>query len=527
MSDRTIFVLKRNDTLRLTERNNPQCPPLQHTLFEKLLQCEAALMDIYAQWNATAHISKLPAELLSEIFLHLLADCSNHFRLEEQRRKIMRICRFWRDVALNFPSLWTNLIVSGGRGSLQHLDTVFQRSKSKALQIYATIYHGSDHSSSCEELVSTLKGIVHRIDTLEISLWPEDLKSLVPLFSSGECPMRTLRAGTDHVYEGWSYDVVSGELFPMLRDASLDGFPGCALSSWIPRSITSLKLSKVWITYQELLDFLSNLPMLEILRISDISHSDQPVPTGPVHLPLLQHLEFTTDASDARFIRYLSVPSEASISLFISSVSWPQLNNVLTPLINDRDIDTMEIPASKLRRSSDSLQLFYWKTPQEPHFQPPRVIFSIDYMEQDVWSRIFATFGLMRGSVIKVKKDVLQPADWVRLLRCAVNLVVLHLHGRSVLSFVDGLLSQGFVMGCKTLSKLVLEEVDLGSRYNRQEFFNELGRALRVRKNKPPVVAEIVARGPSIHKWLDCSKSNLDSFKETTGLEIVFENSEE
>ncbi|PFH49360.1 hypothetical protein AMATHDRAFT_119061, partial [Amanita thiersii Skay4041] len=58
--------------------------------------------------SALAPIKKLPYEMLSEIFLHCVANVPATFPLQrtDMRLILCHVCAVWRHVALNEPRLW-------------------------------------------------------------------------------------------------------------------------------------------------------------------------------------------------------------------------------------------------------------------------------------------------------------------------------------------------------------------------------------------------------------------------------------
>ena len=112
----------------------------QHTIFADImnrpaswLQAEVSqtlrhLLALYSLLNADAPISRLPPEVLSLVFLWTASLSSP----KTSWIRITHVCRQWRDVALQCPTLWTNI-------TPQHPDTFvsmcLQRSAAASLQL--------------------------------------------------------------------------------------------------------------------------------------------------------------------------------------------------------------------------------------------------------------------------------------------------------------------------------------------------------------------------------------------------------
>ncbi|KAI5830463.1 hypothetical protein K523DRAFT_21832 [Schizophyllum commune Tattone D] len=69
-----------------------------------------------------SHISDLPPEVLSQIFLHTvplhLYDARPHTRAEPL--VISHVCRLWRDISINLPGLWATLCLTGCPNKHEH-----------------------------------------------------------------------------------------------------------------------------------------------------------------------------------------------------------------------------------------------------------------------------------------------------------------------------------------------------------------------------------------------------------------------
>ncbi|THV00849.1 hypothetical protein K435DRAFT_431004 [Dendrothele bispora CBS 962.96] len=82
----------------------------------------------HSQKQATSHLAQLPVELLTEIFQLLVYDDVVNVVL------LARICKHWRAVALNTPSLWSTLVLSKRRPVLKS-SLWIQRSQGRILKL--------------------------------------------------------------------------------------------------------------------------------------------------------------------------------------------------------------------------------------------------------------------------------------------------------------------------------------------------------------------------------------------------------
>ncbi|TEB37991.1 hypothetical protein FA13DRAFT_1725615 [Coprinellus micaceus] len=63
---------------------------------------------------AASWIRRLPAEIMGNIFFHARApsDCYASFRTGDAPLVLLRVCRLWRDIALNTPTLWASMDIT-------------------------------------------------------------------------------------------------------------------------------------------------------------------------------------------------------------------------------------------------------------------------------------------------------------------------------------------------------------------------------------------------------------------------------
>ncbi|KAF5325120.1 hypothetical protein D9619_010033 [Psilocybe cf. subviscida] len=118
--------------------------------------------------NELAPVAKLLVEILQHIFL-VLRD-SNYLDFKKWYR-VTHTCRYWRNVAIGLPSLWTRL--SASPPALIRL--MLERSQKAPLQVELQ-YLGYEHS------VTTLTAILHeieRIRTLDLLMMPRGILNII------------------------------------------------------------------------------------------------------------------------------------------------------------------------------------------------------------------------------------------------------------------------------------------------------------------------------------------------------------
>ncbi|KAI0264918.1 hypothetical protein BC834DRAFT_238385 [Gloeopeniophorella convolvens] len=94
----------------LSPFRNPLCETSRAAILKEINTTELRLRSLYAQLNALAPVSLLPAELLTRIF-HLLRDdrCYNKDTRLPFWITVTHVCRHWREVALSDSTLWSGI----------------------------------------------------------------------------------------------------------------------------------------------------------------------------------------------------------------------------------------------------------------------------------------------------------------------------------------------------------------------------------------------------------------------------------
>ena len=95
-----------------------------------------------------------------------------------------QVCRYWRQVALNSPRLWTEIVVDGKSDpcTTSRVQMYLSRSKQAPLKVFAML--GDQPSISALRLVFSH---FHRIQWLYLFLYLED-ESEDPVFTLGDLP---------------------------------------------------------------------------------------------------------------------------------------------------------------------------------------------------------------------------------------------------------------------------------------------------------------------------------------------------
>ncbi|KDQ21939.1 hypothetical protein BOTBODRAFT_61508 [Botryobasidium botryosum FD-172 SS1] len=302
---------------------------------EVMMHTTRRLLAIQACRNQLLPISRLPDEVLSSIFemTAKFEEMKDRDLLEQRPQStITRVCRAWRDVAINTPRFWA--VIDKVNRPLAHLFVA--RSKQTPLHIWLSNswYTEPLHSRCADRVAYFISPFVPHIDrwhTLNLSnISSHGLEAL----SSSSAPQLqhlhiALKAGSciTHINFTSQYLLFSGQT-PSLRDLTLEHFYQPLTS---PIFIGLTRLSLVWITHPagSIHQFFKNLemcPSLEQLLLQFVDFSlDSPVTTdvsefphaGSLTLPRLEELGLDNVESGTMKSLFATVSFPVSMSMWV------------------------------------------------------------------------------------------------------------------------------------------------------------------------------------------------------------------
>ncbi|TFY74889.1 hypothetical protein EWM64_g9122 [Hericium alpestre] len=156
----------------------------RQTLNNELSALHLAMCSLRSRYNALSPISVLPPEVLVRIFQFHATMCPPSLRCLGWI-KVTHICRLWRDTALQFPSLWSNICYTMG---LRWAELMLARAKAAPISVRRdvtgasklSLQHISEHLSHTRELglighpvllkpiIDTLPSLPGTLETLEL-----------------------------------------------------------------------------------------------------------------------------------------------------------------------------------------------------------------------------------------------------------------------------------------------------------------------------------------------------------------------
>ncbi|KAF8552418.1 hypothetical protein OG21DRAFT_128585 [Imleria badia] len=237
----------------------------QEHLDDEIAALTLMLCNLRTQRNALSPISRLPLEILASIFIHYARSCQKTQRGIPDWVNVARVCRHWRDVALNCSTLWSFLFVS----SKHCTDELLARSKRVPLKVRVD----SEYPKQSRELNLLEKVALQadRIQDLCLRLARREAERILSLLSSPAPLLETLEISLERSNYLGETSLVSGVLFdghtPALRKLELINYAFPLISPTL-RGLTSLRLRDLGTSFQPTLVSLK----VALSRMQDLAH---------------------------------------------------------------------------------------------------------------------------------------------------------------------------------------------------------------------------------------------------------------
>ena len=282
--------------------------------------------------NGRLPISKLPVEILSEIFLlhqQNVMDTKRHPRVQSLNWiGISHVCRQWRETALNFSDLWIHIPCHHPKWA----EEMVVRSKQACLIVRITQYDPLHYPSKAQFLKNFLQQHLSRIQVLEIqNAWNRAVEKLFEAIQPSSVPcLSTLNVSTcwdePPIVAALRVEILDSRL---LNTTSLRRVAISANVRWCSKlfnGLTHLKLgpgndsipSRTQTSQPEFLDALRRMPTLQLL---DLKGMVLPAVVDrsslePVHLSELQDLSIIDTAPPiAFFLHHVKFSSTTRTSI--------------------------------------------------------------------------------------------------------------------------------------------------------------------------------------------------------------------
>ncbi|KAG2012957.1 hypothetical protein CC2G_009903 [Coprinopsis cinerea AmutBmut pab1-1] len=204
--------------------------------------------------NELSDIARLPPEVLSRVFIHYQQLCASLSRISDFGRilrpfewtQVTHVSRYWRDTALAFPELWSNIQATTNPRWAQ---VMFDRAKQAPISL--TFSSNSSTRPELAEVINDACSQPHRLKGLNVIGYNDFIRQMLEKLTSPAPNLQTLNleyGGLPYVDLGRPSipnNLLGGEA-PSLRQLHLSGYQ----FSWatllpISSRLTSFKLNSM------------------------------------------------------------------------------------------------------------------------------------------------------------------------------------------------------------------------------------------------------------------------------------------
>ena len=221
-----------------------------------------SIRELCARRNTLSPACCLPSELLANIFIHCALNHHNYPRYSSTKTvpswvNISYVCRYWRSVALDCPTLWTYHFVA----SLRWTEELLARSKQAPLRIRIVSKRRSWRWGLIEKLIDHAE----RIQEFDIEFPKRCNNQILSQLSSPAPRLQNLKISAHNTSSSRPLVLFDGDT-PALRTLELSGCP-VLWSSFKPNALTTLCLYRVpEKTQQNTEEFLATLSHMQDLE---------------------------------------------------------------------------------------------------------------------------------------------------------------------------------------------------------------------------------------------------------------------
>ena len=407
--------------------------------------------------NTHLAISRLPAELLSDVFLYLVEDGlqSDSARFAPRTFCFLQVCRHWNEIAVGFPQLWVWWVTGAAKA------WPLFKSRSKDAPVFLTWrpphYYYSRHPT--QDVMKDAE-TPRRIRELDFSDGPTPLEHLLTAIDSSTISVTSsIRLyGISDVENEEHLTRFFSLPFPKLLKVNIEGFlPDPSSSIFTTPNLTSLKLGspnhRRRYTRSEFLQVLQHHPNLRELELKE--RALPPVETSrpvPVLLPRLVGLGlYSTDSAEvAGVVDLISMSSPLhNVVIHLQTISPTLISTVGRILTAYYECQGLDYPrkANGLTISSTSLgnDISFDATSPSTPASHPESKFRLQFrgMRSMFFEEIVPIFPLEHARQFTVVKLHLTAGVWRMMLQKMKGLSLLRLEGVDVGLMLNALDPEG------------------------------------------------------------------------------------
>ncbi|KII87403.1 hypothetical protein PLICRDRAFT_177156 [Plicaturopsis crispa FD-325 SS-3] len=333
----------------------------------EIVRIEQSIRDFKTRRNSFALTSRLPPEVLSEIFMFCRGDDFSIYAL--RWIAVTHVCRGWRDVALNFPRLWSSIVLKSPAWTKEML----KRSENMPLTIMGqSQYRDKKNALSLKPALKHLA----RISTLHLTSTSECMDELFGSVDSSAPVLESLELVVPTQSDSKGYNLPEtfcAGLNPTLRNLFLSS---CSIP-WDFPFVNNLKVLKLELipvasrpSVSDILGLLGRTSFLTILSLGkdSIAHSreESVAATEMVNLPCLisVHVSSSVDVC-SMLLKKLTLPL-AAVFTFVCGLDYSYTMHLRNPLpaLNSWSVG-LQMLDIRLDSRARSIQIRAWNTTAE------------------------------------------------------------------------------------------------------------------------------------------------------------------
>lgn len=377
--------------------------------------------------NAVAAISRVPPEILSEIFV-----CYADVLKDRERIAVAHVCQFWREVALNTSKLWAKIDLL--HRPTEAVRTYLARSKHAPLKIIAD--YGDPPITSLRLAAQHWS----RAESIRLSLTPLAYAAIVTCLPSSTPLLKALQVGIQLVPDWKLAPPVpipfNQSTAPLLQSLEISSCCVEWATHIFPRSLTRLTVTynagAAEISDASILDVvrtISNLSLLQYLELRNVLPSP---PSSTIPLPIeilatmsqLQEMDITASAlSYAHFLNHFTLPTSTKLRLQLTDGPIDALP-LLTASLRSKLLHMKPEPDS-LYIDDRVLQLFSCTNELLLHVIAQDLDFAYGTLVEEVYARL-PLHGILCLTVSGEPCHLFGQTAWTEMVKAMVNVLNLH-----------------------------------------------------------------------------------------------------
>lgn len=275
--------------------------------FRKLdVKTSRVLAQVRFARNTLSPVHTLPSETLAIIFQYVL---DGYFGPSGAPREdfykwtaVTRVCRYWRESALSFATLWSTVPMGNLPGALISIE----RSRSALLDIYVPSYR------PLNDVWDEIRGHMPRVRKLAAKVYHLDTFNTpfgFPIFAPNLQTLDVHKIGT----QNHPLPLFFNEATPNLTSVRLSGISNLTSNNFTGLKQLSFENVHQALPIDHLLDILEANPTLEYLELWKAEPTAEPTPRH-ITLPHLRQLKFSS-GSPRPLLETISLPSTCRMEL--------------------------------------------------------------------------------------------------------------------------------------------------------------------------------------------------------------------